>query len=51
MLVDLISKYKKKMTDIEVNVINMNCESFGVTKNSNLPPLKTSLLPTILFEL
>ena len=27
---------------MEVNVINMNYENFGVTKNSNLPPLKTS---------
>ena len=30
---------------MEVNVINMNYESFGVTKNSNLLPLKTSPLP------
>ena len=30
---------------MEVNVINMNYESFGVTKNSNLPPLKTSSVP------
>ena len=38
--VDLICKYKN-----EVNVINMNYKSFGLTKNSNLPPLKTSSLP------
>ena len=25
--------------------MNMNNESFGVTKNSKLPPLKTSSLP------
>ena len=29
----------------EFNVIIMNYESFGVTKNSNVPPLKTSPLP------
>ena len=44
MLSDLISKMKyKKLTDMARYVINMNYASLGVTKNSNLPLLKTLL--------